>query len=170
MVDTHQAQRVSRVAERLYAVAQPKAESEAKRELLWACALHEIGMMVSHHDHHRHTAYLLAHVDAAGFSQSQLRRLANLLLGQRGGLRKIESPLVDLSFAWQLLCLRLAIIECHARGDVDARALQMHVGADNLTLSFPTGWREAQPQKLYLFNEEVQFWNRTDVFSLVIRP
>ena len=64
--------------------------------------------MISHHDHHRHSAYLLAHVDAAGFSQSQLRRIGDLVLGQRGGLRKMEAALQDASFALHLLCLRLA--------------------------------------------------------------
>ena len=39
--------------------SQPARRREARRELRWACALHEIGMMVSHHDHHRHSAYLL---------------------------------------------------------------------------------------------------------------
>ena len=55
-----------------------------------------------------------------GFSQSQLRRLGDLVLGQRGGLRKVEAALQERAFAWQVLCLRLAIIVCHARDDVDA--------------------------------------------------
>ncbi|MFZ2652555.1 MAG: Ppx/GppA phosphatase family protein [Burkholderiaceae bacterium] len=170
MVDTHQAQRVSRIGERLYRSVQPAADSEAQRELLWACALHEIGMMVSHHDHHRHSAYLLAHVDAAGFSQSQLRHLSALVLGQRGGLRKIESQLTEAPFAWQVLCLRLAIIKCHARGDVDATAIRLESEADTrdarVALRFPPGWATAQPRALYLFNEELQFWKRTNGFRL----
>jgi exopolyphosphatase / guanosine-5'-triphosphate,3'-diphosphate pyrophosphatase len=91
MVDTQQSGRVSSIAETLFAQVQPKASREARRELLWAGALHEMGMMVSHHDHHRHSAYLLAHADAPGFSQSQQRRIAELVLGQRGGLRKVEA-------------------------------------------------------------------------------
>jgi exopolyphosphatase / guanosine-5'-triphosphate,3'-diphosphate pyrophosphatase len=166
MVDTHQAQRVSRVAERLYHSAQPRAGAEARRELLWSCALHEIGMMVSHHDHHRHSAYLLAHVDAAGFSQSQLRRLAMLVLGQRGGLRKIEAQLAEPAFAWQLLCLRLAIIKCHARGEVSEDAIQLRPGPHQTVLRFPPGWAEAQPRALFLFNEEAQFWERSGVLGL----
>ena len=79
--------------------------------------------MVSHHDHHRHSAYLVSHVDAPGFSQSQQRRLGELVLGQRGGLRKIEAGLSRELTAWQVLCLRLAVIECHARGEVDASGL-----------------------------------------------
>jgi exopolyphosphatase/guanosine-5'-triphosphate,3'-diphosphate pyrophosphatase len=97
---------------------QPRAATSAARAA-WACALHEVGMMVSHHDHHRHSAYVLAHVDAPGFSQSQQRRLGELVLAQRGGLRKVEASLRRKTFAWQVLCLRLAIIACHARGDVD---------------------------------------------------
>jgi exopolyphosphatase / guanosine-5'-triphosphate,3'-diphosphate pyrophosphatase len=166
MVDTHQAQRVTRVAERLYKSAQPRARTEAKRELLWACALHEIGMMVSHHDHHRHSAYLLAHVDAAGFSQSQLRRLAMLVLGQRGGLRKIEDQLGDTAFAWQVLCLRLGVIKCHARGEVSADVIRLVPGRNEVVLRFPPGWGEAQPRSLFLFSEEVQFWARSGGFTL----
>ena len=95
---------------------------ELRRELSWAAALHEVGMMVSHHDHHRHSAYVLAHADAAGFSQSQQRRLAELVLAQRGSLRKSEAALANEAFAWQVLCLRLAIIKCHARRPVDTCA------------------------------------------------
>jgi len=166
MVDTQQAERVTRVAERLYASAQPKASREARRELLWACALHEIGMMVSHHDHHRHSAYLLAHVDAAGFSQSQLRRLGELVLGQRGGLRKIETSLVQEGFAWQVLCLRLAIVKCHARGDVNAEAIRIRRSASQATLEFAQGWIEAHPRTLYLLNEEVAAWERSGPLRL----
>jgi exopolyphosphatase / guanosine-5'-triphosphate,3'-diphosphate pyrophosphatase len=169
MVDTHQAQRVTRIAQRLYKRAQPHADVEANRELLWACALHEMGMMVSHHDHHRHSAYLLAHVDAAGFSQSQLRRLSALLLGQRGGLRKVETPLLEEAFAWQLLCLRLAIIKCHARGEVDASAIRLEANARDVVLRFPHGWSEAKPRSVFLFNEEVQFWDRTNLFRLELQ-
>ena len=169
MVDTQQAQRVSQVAQRLYQRVQPRAGVERTREVLWASALHEMGMMVSHHDHHRHSAYLLAHVDAAGFSQSQLRRLSVLVLGQRGGLRKIETELIEEAFAWQALCLRLALIKCHARGEVDPGAIRLDVNARDVVLRFPPGWGEAQPRALYLFNEELQFWNRTNVFRLELR-
>ena len=80
--------------------------------------------MVSHHDHHRHSAYLLAHVDAPGFSQSQQRRIGDLVLGQRGGLRKVEPQLASETFAWQVLCLRLAVIKCHARGEADPQGAE----------------------------------------------
>ena len=169
LVDTQHAARVSRVAEALYASVQPKALSEARRELLWACALHEIGMMVSHHDHHRHSAYLLAHVDAAGFSQSQLRRIGDLVLGQRGGLRKVETQLAQNDFAWQVLCLRLGVIKCHARGEVDAKALALKASGLQAALGFPEGWAESHPRTLHLLNEEVLQWDRGGAIRLEIR-
>jgi exopolyphosphatase/guanosine-5'-triphosphate,3'-diphosphate pyrophosphatase len=107
-VDLAQAERVQRLALSLLESADPHATVEARRELGWAAALHEAGMSISHHDHHRHSAYIVSHVDAAGFSQSQLRRIADRVLAQRGGLRKVEARLAEPGFALQALCLRAA--------------------------------------------------------------
>ncbi|MEO6362343.1 MAG: Ppx/GppA phosphatase family protein, partial [Caldimonas sp.] len=104
LVDTAQAGRVAAAATALLDGAKFKSNGEDRRELQWAAALHEAGMMISHHDHHRHSNYVLSHVDAPGFSQSQLRRIADLALGQRGGLRKLESRLQEATFAVHLLC------------------------------------------------------------------
>ena len=169
IVDTHQADRVGSVVAALHASAQPKASIEAVRELRWAAALHEIGMMISHHDHHRHSAYVLSNVDAPGFSQSQLRRLGGLVLGQRGGLRKIETSLVDDSVAWQVLCLRLGVIKCHARGDIDADAMRLKRNGSVAVMSFPAGWSEANPRTQHLLEEEVAQWERSGPLKLVLK-
>ena len=161
-VDTAQAGRVASVALGLFDAAVPDAEPETRRELGWACALHEMGQMVSHHDHHRHSAYLLAHVDAAGFSQSQQRRIADLVLGQRGGLRKIESQMASETFAWQVLCLRLAAIKCHARGEVDVNGLTLRArGRDAAVGWAQPAWPDTHPRTLYLVREEVAAWVRS---------
>ncbi|HUG24254.1 Ppx/GppA phosphatase family protein [Piscinibacter sp.] len=169
IVDTGQAERVRSIAECFHDSVQPRASHDARRELQWACALHEVGMMVSHHDHHRHSAYVLAHVDAAGFSQSQQRRLAELVLAQRGGLRKVEAALSQADFAWQVMCLRLATIKCHARGGVDAGALKLRQSGGVATLSLPAGWADANPRTLHLLNEEVAAWERGGPLSLELK-
>ena len=168
-VDLPQAERVGRVAAAFYASAQPKASPEARRELQWAAALHEIGMMISHHDHHRHSAYVLAHADASGFSQSQLWRLGELVLGQRGGLRKIEASLTDEDFAWQVLCLRLGVIKCHARADIDIHAIRLRRTAEAAELTFPPGWSDAHPRTRHLLDEEVALWERSGPLKLVLK-
>lgn len=168
-VDAAQARRVAAVADRLYASVAPDADAALARELGWAAAVHEVGMMVSHHDHHRHSAYLLGHVDAAGFSQSQQRRLADLVLAQRGGLRKLEAQLAQEAFAWQALCLRLAIIKCHARSDVDAHAWSLRRQGGQAQLSMPPGWAQDHPRTLFLLNEEVAAWERSGVLRLQLK-
>lgn len=159
-VDTAQARRVTEVATTLFNAVAPDADRAAQRELVWACALHEMGMMVSHHDHHRHSAYLLGNVDAAGFSQSQQRRLAELVLAQRGGLRKVEARLTEPVFAWQVICLRLAIIKCHARSPVDLTAVQLERRGEEAILSVPSTWEDTHPRTMFLLGEEVKAWER----------
>ena len=169
MVDTQQAARVQSVAEALYDSVQPRATHDARRELQWACALHEVGMMVSHHDHHRHSAYVIAHVDAAGFSQSQQRRLAELVLAQRGGLRKVEASLAQEDFVWQTLCLRLAIIKCHARGEIDTKAVRLSSSGGVVNLSVPSGWAGAYPRTMHLLGEEAAAWERSGPLALTVK-
>lgn len=160
-VDLAQAERVSEVATALYEEVAPGADPVQLRELRWACALHEVGMMISHHDHHRHSAYVIGHVDAPGFSQSQQRRLADLVMAQRGGLRKVEAQLSQETFAWQALCLRLAIIKCHARDASDSTVFGLHRDGAQATLSVSSSWADAHPRTVYLLGEEVSAWSRS---------
>ncbi|MDE2372349.1 MAG: Ppx/GppA family phosphatase [Burkholderiales bacterium] len=167
-IDLAQAQRVSAVALALFDSVMPDAEPEMRRELGWSCLLHEMGLTVSHHDHHRHSAYLLAHVDAAGFSQSQQRRMAELVLGQRGGLRKVEPQLASETFAWQVLCLRLAVIKCHARGAADPKAMTLRARGRDAVLDYDATWSEGHPRTLFLLREEVLAWSRSGPLRLLL--
>lgn len=144
------------------------AHDEATRELGWASALHEVGMMVSHHDHHRHSAYLLGHVDAAGFSQSQLRRLSDLVLGQRGELSKVATHLSNKVVMNQVLCLRLAIILHHARMDLPPRLARLHAGRGQTELHIKGGWARQNPRTLHLLSEETEKWARQGDRVLVV--
>ena len=165
-VDAAQAVRVGEAAQRLFNDAWPNADGETHNELRWAAALHEVGLMVSHHDHHRHSSYVVSHVDAPGFSQSQQRRLGELVLGQRGGLRKIEAGLSREVTAWQVLCLRLAVIECHARGEVDASGLRLRRVDGEAHLSFSSNWADEHPRTAYLLREEADLWGRQGALLL----
>ncbi|HEU0203502.1 MAG TPA: Ppx/GppA phosphatase family protein, partial [Burkholderiaceae bacterium] len=124
-VDTAQAQRVERLAQRLYAALEPNATDEAIKRLSFACALHEIGFAISHNDYHKHGAYLVEHGDLAGFSTSDQTRIAALILGQRGNLKKVPALVADPERVRKLLALRLAVIVCHARRDVELPPWQL---------------------------------------------
>jgi exopolyphosphatase/guanosine-5'-triphosphate,3'-diphosphate pyrophosphatase len=124
-------------------------------------------MMVSHHDHHRHSAYLLGHVDASSFSQSQLRKLAALVLGQRGELMKLAEHLHDSVTMSQVLCLRLAIILHHARIELPPKVVALaplrsrKAGGQvvrSVQLQLATRWAQQHPRTLHLLQEETRRW------------
>ena len=164
--DLAQASRVSTAALALFDQARPDAPEDARDNLRWAAALHELGLMVSHHDHHRHSAYLVGHVDAPGFSQSHQRQLSDLVLGQRGGLRKIEAGLTHELTAWQVLCLRLAVIIFHARSELEITGLRLGAQGREARLSLPAGWMAAHPRTGFLLQEEAELWARQGLLRL----
>lgn len=173
--DPAQAERVQRLAMALYRRAQPAGNgsvgpaAEGARELGWAAALHEVGMSVSHHDHHRHSAYLIANVDAPGFSQSQQRRVAELVLGHRGSLRKLDSTLEQEARRWPVLCLRLAALLCHARSDIPPRVVALKRTADGAELRLDAAWAAGHPRTMFLLGEEVRAWERSGRLALQVQ-
>jgi exopolyphosphatase/guanosine-5'-triphosphate,3'-diphosphate pyrophosphatase len=166
-VDTAQAERVATQAEKFYRQLTPQPVPELLRELRWAAALHETGMLVSHHDHHRHSAYVIGHADAAGFSNNQLQRLAALALGQRGRLRKVEAQLQDESVRDQIIALRLAVILCHARS-LPAGSPKLERSGTQLTLRCPKAWATEQARTRFLLKEEADAWARSGVLTLTV--
>ncbi|MBA2961282.1 MULTISPECIES: Ppx/GppA phosphatase family protein [Ramlibacter] len=165
-VDTPQATRVGKVARQLLrqlrgADDSPQALARHERKLGWAALLHEIGSHISHSDAHKHGAYILDHADAPGFAQPELHRLGLLVLGHRGKLRKLDADFSDVVFVHQLLCLRLAVILCHARRDPNLSGLQLRAGNQQFTLSIPADWARAYPQSAHLLREEAVAWQKT---------
>ncbi len=164
-VDVPQALRVGKVADQLLRQlrgSDGKAELDRQqRKLGWAAQLHEIGSQISHSDYHKHGAYILDNADAPGFAQPELHRLSLLVLGHRGKLRKLDADFEDDLFVHQLLCLRLAVILCHARRDPDLKGLQLHSDGHVVTLTVRPDWPEAWPQSAHLLREEVVAWQKT---------
>ncbi|EJE55049.1 exopolyphosphatase [Acidovorax sp. CF316] len=160
-VDVEHAERVARIACQLFDQAAPAGSERASRKLDWAARLHEIGCRISHSDYHRHGAYILDHTDAAGFAMPELHRLGQLVLGQRGKVRKLDVDLEDAGFALQLLCLRLAVALCHARRDPDTEGLQLQVKGNRFLLSARRGWATGYPQSAHLLREEMLAWQKT---------
>ena len=167
-VDAAQAARVGKVARHLFLMinrdlSAPDAERRL-RKLQWAAQLHEIGSRISHSDYHKHGAYILDNADAPGFAQPELHRLSLLVLGHRGKLRKLEVDFEDHLFVQQLMCLRIAVILCHARRDPDFKGLQFEAGTTpdkTFVLTCRPGWAEAFPQSAHLLREEALAWQKT---------
>ena len=167
-VDAAQAERVSKVAQQLFLGVTSRLNAmdteRFLRKLQWAAQLHEIGSQISHSDYHKHGAYILDNADAPGFAQPELHRLSLLVLGHRGKLRKLEVDFEDRLLMQQLLCLRIAIILCHARRDPDLKGMQLETAqepAKMFRLQCRAGWADAYPQSAHLLGEEVLAWQKT---------
>jgi exopolyphosphatase/guanosine-5'-triphosphate,3'-diphosphate pyrophosphatase len=160
-VDRTQAQRVAQTACTLCGPLTATPNEPIQRQLAWAAQLHELGCSISHSDYHRHGAYILDHTDAGGFAAPELHRLAQLVLGHRGKLRKLDDDLTDATMAIQLLCLRLAVILCHARRDPDMQAMSLARDKQRFVLTLREGWSGSYPQSAYLLREEVTTWQKT---------
>jgi exopolyphosphatase/guanosine-5'-triphosphate,3'-diphosphate pyrophosphatase len=166
-VDNAQANRVTKVACTLFKQLRvgddPSVLERIQRKLQWAAQLHEIGLIVSHSDGHKHGAYILDNADAPGFALPEMHRLSLLVLGHRGKLRKLDADFADEVFVHQLLTLRLAVILCHARREPDLKgmALQSDGAARRITLSCRPDWAIAFPQSAHLLREEVLAWAKT---------
>lgn len=171
-VDQSQAQRVRDLALALFAqvARRPLPGSTAgrySRKLGWAARLHEIGAHISHERANVHGAYVLGHVDAPGFSQSELHRMSMLVLGQRGKLRKVADMLDDELFAKQLLCLRLAVLLCHARRQPEQSDFALSYRDGSFRLVTANGWAARYPQSSWLLEQEVLAWQKT-AWSLAV--
>ena len=161
-VDTEQARRVERVSLFLLDSIDPKGEIPAfmRLDLQWGSLLHELGSLISHADSPMHGAYLLDHVEAPGFSVDEFHRLAVLVLGQRGKLRRVSTEIGNEYFRSILLCLRLACIFCHARREPDMTGVRFEARDFEFFLTLPAAWRKAHPQSIWLIENEVDSWQR----------
>ena len=173
-VDAEQARRVETVAQAMLAqllggqALSSPAAVRLHQDLGWAARLHEVGVLVSHTGYHKHGAYIVEQSEASGFAMAELRRLAQLVLGHRGKLSKLEVDFDIEGFAHQLLALRLAVILCHARRDPEHGALFLRLGGSrSFELDVPALWAQAYPQSAHLLREEVEAWRKTS-WTLVL--
>ncbi len=164
-VDAVQAERVGRIACQLLRQLRAADETDElarhQRKLAWAAQLHEIGSHISHSDYHKHGAYILDNADAPGFALPELHRLGLLVLGHRGKLRKLDADFDDELFVHQLVCLRLAVILCHARREPNLKGLEVRAAAKQVTIGARPDWAEDFPQSAHLLREEAVAWQKT---------
>ena len=162
MVDVAQATRVAGVAAALLGGVQPKPNAEARRELRWSAALHETGMMISHHAHHRHSAYVLPSTrlsSPTGCAGSAISCSASA--AACASSRRSSPSLPDSA----IICLRLAVIVCHARDDVDPGAITLAMNRAAPAIVLRPAWADSHPRALHLLREEIDAWAKTGVLE-----
>ena len=151
-IDATQGDRVAVTALALHrqVAAEWGLDAEDAEQLLgWASRLHEAGLFVSHHQYHKHGAYLLANGDMSGFSRQAQSMLSSLVRGHR---RKFPSSVFDQlapddKRRARRLCvlLRLAVVLNRSRTDVVLSGVAALAQGEALAVAFPPGWLDAHP-------------------------
>ncbi len=159
LVDADQSARVQKASATLFQCAgdnQTKwrnTPTECEGLLSRAAQLHEIGLIISHSQFHKHGAYLVQNADLPGFSDPEQLRLALLIRYHR---RKVPAQAFDLldprwcDDCWQLMIiLRLAVILQRPRDTTTSetiiQSLDMSHPEKRCTLSIDTNWLTQNP-------------------------
>jgi exopolyphosphatase / guanosine-5'-triphosphate,3'-diphosphate pyrophosphatase len=152
---------VADAAASLYGQLKPAADKHA-RPLYWSALLHEVGLVVSQTDYHKHGAYLIENADLPGFTTREQRTMGRLILSQKGNLRKVSEALSDPDFAKAVLALRLAVMFMHARLDVDLRQLRLRM-KHRIELDIRQGWMTEHPTLSYWIEKEREWWDEIGI-------
>lgn len=159
-VDMPQQARVAKLAEHFYRQLAASLDIDAEIDLpllQWAAGLHEIGLSISHSIYHKHSAYILQHADMPGFSSPEQARLALLVLGHKGGLKKLGLGLTPERWA-RVLSLRLAVLCCRNRLDLPNPPIRVDVMRGGFSLHAPDEWLLANPLTHTALLQEVGEW------------
>ena len=163
-VDTVQADRVEATALRFLAVVREAwgLEDELAEQVLgWSARLHEIGLDISHANHHRHGAYLLQHADMPGFPKEEQQLLAILVGGHRRKLSLVNleelAPPWDVTAERLIILLRLAVLLHRGRGPREVPEIALKAKGRVIDLGFPRGWLAEHPLTTADLEQEVEF-------------
>jgi exopolyphosphatase/guanosine-5'-triphosphate,3'-diphosphate pyrophosphatase len=156
-VDRQRAMRATGIAAALYEQLQPQGD-KLHHYLAWASMLHEVGLAVSMTGSHKHGAYIVEHADLAGFTTREQLLMSQLVLGQKGNLRKIRESLAEPDLAKAVLALRLAVVFMHARADDDLAGMRLRMKG-RVEIELPPELLARHPTLAPWFEKEEGFWN-----------
>jgi exopolyphosphatase/guanosine-5'-triphosphate,3'-diphosphate pyrophosphatase len=125
------------------------ANGAATQFLAWAADLHEIGMDIAHSQYHKHSAYIIANGDLAGFSSQDQNLLATIVKLHR---RKFSRAVFKkLPYPWHetapylTIMLRLAVLLRRNRDDHALPDFELSIVKSAIRLKFPDAWLAQAP-------------------------
>ncbi|HDZ16550.1 hypothetical protein LCGC14_1121670 [marine sediment metagenome] len=169
-VDEAHAKRVAIMAAQLLEQVAHEWEldhDEFLHRLQWACKLHEVGLSISHHQFHKHSAYLVEHSDMPGFSREEQRALSVIVRGQRRSFPKkhIEKLPDEMQLSTQrvTVLLRLAMVFNRGRSEQADTYIKLSIDGKKMTLMLPDGWLKEHPLTEADLQHEVEQLRKVDV-------
>jgi len=151
-LDQAQAERVSHTALELLrqtADSWRLSGEEAAHLLERAARLHEIGLLLTHDQYHKHGAYVLQYSDLPGYSCDDQSLLSALVRRHRKSLS--AKSFAHLSKDWRTMALRLcillrlAVVLHRSRSSAPLPVVTLDVRRRRLDLRFADGWLDQHP-------------------------
>jgi exopolyphosphatase/guanosine-5'-triphosphate,3'-diphosphate pyrophosphatase len=113
--------------------------------LRWSARLYSVGLDIAHSDYHKHSAYIVEHVDLAGCSRVEQLQLAALVLAHRKRFPVKQFPMDNVALTQVAILLRIAIIFHRGRKKNGLPKLLLKTTGKKLALSLPEIWLEENP-------------------------
>ncbi|MBP6344725.1 MAG: Ppx/GppA family phosphatase [Neisseriaceae bacterium] len=166
--DVHQGEMVSDIAQQYFegmAKDLPMHEMGMWLSLIdWAAKLHEIGLSIAHTAYHKHSAYIVKNADMPGFSRREQNKLAVLILGHRGDMKKMLEQIGSDEYCWAaVLSLRLAALFCRGRKDVcipHNTKVKFQLDKKKCTLQISNAWLALNPLTVSALTLEEGHWEK----------
>lgn len=124
------------------------ATEDANKLLGWAARLYQVGLDIAHSDYHKHSAYVVQHVDLAGCSRVEQTQLGALVLAHRKRFPINKFPMENTDLVRLAILLRLAAIFHRGRVKPDLPTIRLQVNKQQLVISLSTRWLDKHPLTL----------------------
>ncbi len=118
---------------------------DADKLLGWAARLYHVGLDIAHADYHKHSAYIVQHVDLAGCSRSEQAQLAALVLAHRKRFPSKIFPMGNTQLVRLAILLRMAIIFHRGRVEKSLPGMALKVDGKKMKLLLSEKWINGHP-------------------------
>lgn len=118
---------------------------DASKLLGWAACLYQVGLDIAHNDYHKHSAYIVQHVDLAGCSRVEQTQLAALVLAHRKRFPAKSFPMDNTDLIRLAILLRMAAIFHRGRIKDGLPAIKLKADSRKIKLTLPSKWLDAHP-------------------------
>lgn len=118
---------------------------EASKLLAWSACLYPVGLDIAHNDYHKHSAYIVQHVDLAGCSRVEQAQLSALVLAHRKRFpikyfSHDHEDLIRLA-----ILLRIAVIFHRGKKMDGLPELKIFADGRKIKLKIPAYWLNQHP-------------------------
>jgi exopolyphosphatase/guanosine-5'-triphosphate,3'-diphosphate pyrophosphatase len=162
-VDAEQGRRIEESAASMFRQVAPawSLGEDGTTLLGWACRLHEIGLIVSHTQYHKHGAYLLQNLALPGFSRQEQTALSILVrLHRRKFQREVLSAAPNghgAELEKLAVLLRLSVVLHRGRGPEPIPEVDLEVSGRELRIGISPEWLDRHPLTRADLDEEGRF-------------